>query len=212
MIKCPVVSDQWPADKERASLPATLRSRRSSMDISQLFFVTSNKHKVAETQAILGFPLTYVESEVPEIQSLDLREVVQAKAGAAFSFVGKPVMVEDVSLEIAAWNGLPGPFIKWFNQTLNPAGMARLLRGEKDRTVVAREMVDIYDGSEHRLFEGRVEGTVAESPRGESGFGFDVIFIPAGHRRTYGEMTAEEKNRISHRALALEQVKEWLAG
>ncbi len=180
------------------------------MPLTELYFVTSNKHKVVETQAILGFPLTCVEAEVPEIQSMDLMEVVRAKAEAAFSFVGKPVMVEDVSLEISAWNGLPGPFVKWFNLTLNPAGIARLMRGERDRTVIARELVDIFDGIEHHTFEGRVEGTVADAPCGESGFGFDVIFVPAGHRRTFGEMTAEEKNRISHRALALQQVKEWL--
>jgi len=180
------------------------------MPPSPLYFVTSNPHKHQELQAILGYPVERVDIDVPEIQSLSLEEVVRAKAEAAYRFVNAPVIVEDVSLEIRAWNGLPGPFVKWFNQTIEPAGIARLMRQEQDRYVCAREIVDLYDGSEHRLFDGIAEGAVADEPRGESGFGFDVIFIPKGCTLTYGEMSAKEKNRLSHRAVALKKLEAYL--
>ncbi|HNT30134.1 MAG TPA: non-canonical purine NTP pyrophosphatase [bacterium] len=176
----------------------------------KLYLVTGNEHKYREFCAIVPFPIERLALDLPEIQSLDLEEVVRAKAAAAYTAVGKPVLVEDVSFEITAWHGLPGPFIKWFNQTLTPAGIARLMRSEADRSVAAREIIDLYDGTEHRLFYGEVTGRVAEEPRGESGFGFDTIFIPDGQERTYGEMSAEEKNTISHRAVALSKLKNYL--
>ncbi len=176
----------------------------------KLVYVTSNDHKLAEMQAIVGHEIERVDLDIPEIQSMDVRAVVKAKAETAFQFVQAPVVVEDVSFEVRAWNGFPGPLIKWVNQTITPAGIAQLMRQTKDRYVEAIALLDLYDGHEHLLFEGRLAGTIADEARGESGFGFDVVFVPMGETRTFGEMTTEEKNKISHRALALRKLKDWV--
>jgi len=178
--------------------------------LDTLYFVTSNPNKFAETRAIIDYPIERIDIDVPEIQSLHLEEVVRAKAEAAYGFAKAPVIVEDVSLEIAALCGLPGPFVKWFNQTLTPEGIVSLLKMHNDRRVTARELVDLYDGTTHRLFEGVVEGMLADNARGESGFGFDTIFVPSGYDQTYAELSSEEKNRISHRAQAMGKLAAYL--
>ena len=68
-------------------------------------------------------------------------------------------------------------------------------------------MVAVHDGSKVRIAEGRVEGSISREPRGQNGFSWDIIFIPEGQTRTYAEMSAEEKNAISHRRQAFEKLK-----
>lgn len=178
--------------------------------MNPIVVVTGNDHKYAEMRAIVGPDLERVSLDIPEIQSLDLREVIKAKAEAAYNFVQKTVVVEDVSIEISALGGLPGPLVKWFIQTLGPAGIARLVLKEQDNRAVVRTALDLYNGSRHQLFTAEVEGSVAAEPRGENGFGFDSIFVPTGQRLTYAEMPDEQKNTISHRAIALGKLKDHL--
>jgi len=177
--------------------------------MKEIVIVTSNEHKFAEMQAILDIAFERVALDIPEIQSMNIEEVIRAKAEAAFMETQKLVVVEDVEICIRAWNGLPGPFVKWFNQTLTPAGIARLMRSEDDRSATVRAMIDLYDGENHQIFEGVVKGTIAHEPRGENGFGFDSIFLPIDSDKTYAQMSDEEKNSISHRALALSKLKDY---
>ncbi len=143
-------------------------------------------------------------------QSLDLREVVTHKAHEAWKQVGGTVLVEDTSLTFHALGQLPGPLIKWFLVSLDSAGMCQLLDGYDDRSATARVCVGLYDGTEHKLFEGERKGSIAATPRGAKGFGSDPIFIPEGSTKTWGEMDPEEQKQTSMRRIALKQLEEYV--
>lgn len=179
------------------------------MNLKNIIVVTSNKHKVAEINQILGTNYRVSPHDIPEIQSMDLDVVIAAKAKAAYELFKKPVLVTDVSLDLAALNGLPGPFVKFFVQTLGAGGTVKLIRGKSKKAVVT-DALGLFDGKSLKIFKGKIEGTLADIPRGNSGFGFDVVFIPKGQKKTYAQMTESEKNEISHRSIALKKLKAYL--
>jgi XTP/dITP diphosphohydrolase len=164
-------------------------------------FVTGNQNKHREAEAILGEPLERVAIDLPEIQAATTREVALAKAQAAFDALRRPVIVEDAGFELVALGGFPGPFIKYWEQLGGLVSICRTADGLGDRRAVAVCVLGICDGNT-RVVEGRIDGTIADAPRGTEGFGWDAIFIPEGHARTFGEMSAAEKAAISHRRLA----------
>ena len=175
----------------------------------ELHFVTSNKGKAEEAMAILKIPLKIVSLNVPEIQSLDLEEIVRAKAAKAFDLIGQPLFVEDTGLFIDAWNGFPGPFIKYLKDVVGNEGMLKMLEVESNRKATAKAAVAFYDGNELSVFLGEVEGNIVRKARGES-WGWDSLFVPDGSEKTYAELSGPEKNKISHRRKVLEQLKQFL--
>ena len=180
------------------------------MKISDLVVVTTSKDKIAEINQILGTNHKISTLDIPEIQSLDLDEVISHKAEDAYKIINKPVLVEDISLEIKALKGLPGTFIKFFLQTVGTEGTVKVVGSAKTDTKVTAA-VAIYDGKDLRIFKGTIYGTLSPKNRGPYGFGFDKIFIPKGYTKTLGEMLPRLKNKISHRALALDKLKKYLA-
>lgn len=180
-----------------------------TFNLKDLVVVTSNKNKLAEINEILGTNHKVSTIDIQEIQSLDLDEVITSKAKAAFEKLKKPVLVTDVSLEIEALGGLPGPFAKFFLNTLGAEKTVKLIKGKLTNTKVT-DAVAIYDGKNLKIFKGTIPGYLVSKPRGKQGFGFDVVFIPKGHKKTYAEMTTKEKNKISHRAKALKKLKKYL--
>ena len=181
------------------------------MSLKDLTFITSNKNKAKEIRNILGSSIKIKELELAEIQSLDLDHVITEKAKLAFSIIKKPVIVEDISFEIASLNGLPGTFIKFFLQTLGTEGTVKLV-GNKPTDTKVTAAVALYDGQKLKTFKGIVKGTLSKTNKGESGFGFDRIFIPRGYKQTYAQMDPQLKNKISHRAKALKKLKKFLKG
>ena len=176
--------------------------------LPQFKFVTGNPNKVREAREILGLALEPVQVEgLFEIQTPALNEVVRHKAQQAYSALQCPEMVEDSGLVFHAWNGLPGALVKWFEETVGCQGMLRMVKDFNDRSATAICCFAVYDGKNMRIARGEVNGTLAEKIRGENGFGWDVIFIPDGHERTYAEMSAQEKNAISHRKRALDKLR-----
>ena len=172
--------------------------------LSSLAFVTSSQHKYREAEAILGLALERVAVDLPEVQGLDVVEVAREKARAAFDLLGRPVLVEDTSLELAALGGFPGPLVRWLLEAAGPAAIARMLDGFADRRARARCAALAWDGTREWLGVGEVSGTIAREAAGASGFGWDVVFLPEwGGGRSYAEMAPEEKNARSHRSLAL---------
>ena len=140
----------------------------------KLIFVTGNRHKFQEAQAILKeWELEQREIEdLPEIQGTGA-EVARQKAITALQHVQAPLFVDDTSLEFTAWNGLPGPYIKDFRKKLGCEGIWRLLEHEKDKSAQAvASIAFIEPGKEPVILEGRVEGTIVP-PRKESSFGWD---------------------------------------
>ncbi|NIQ03786.1 MAG: RdgB/HAM1 family non-canonical purine NTP pyrophosphatase [Nitrospinaceae bacterium] len=174
----------------------------------QLKFATGNPNKLREAREILGIDLDQVTVEhLHEIQTHDVRKLVEHKAVEAWEELNCPVLVEDSGLIFEAWNGLPGALVKWFEQSVGCGGMLKMLEPFENRQAVAVCLTAVYDGKNLIVGEGRVAGTVAAEIRGTRGFGWDVIFIPEGESRTYAEMSPEEKNAISHRRRAFEDLR-----
>jgi XTP/dITP diphosphohydrolase len=177
-----------------------------------LTLVTSNPNKIIEIEELLnGVGIASEAHDVPEIQSLDLKEVVMAKARAAFALAGKPVVIEDVSFEIEALNGFPGPFVKWWNQVVGYDLAVRLSREDSKYGAVAKCGAAYCDGNACIYAEGISKGRISMKA-GDSGFGFDPYFVPEGHEKTFAEMGSEAKNGISHRARAWKALREELRG
>jgi XTP/dITP diphosphohydrolase len=186
-------------------------ARAGGGDVSDWILVTGNENKWNEAQRIVGRPLAREALDLPEIQAATTREVALEKSKAAFAALGRPVIVEDAGLELGAFGTFPGPFIKFWEKLGGRESICRALDGSTNRTATAVCVLALCDASGSRTFEGRVNGTIAASPRGITGFGWDSIFIPNGETRTFAEMSAAEKDAISHRRRAWEAVRADLA-
>ena len=177
--------------------------------MKKLYFVTSNKNKVKEVQEILKVPVEVASLEIDEIQSLDVEEVIRKKAEAAFAILKKPLFVDDVSFEIEAWGGFPGPFIKFIYLAGGYDLLTKMLSSEKNKKAKVIASIGYHDGKRVHIFKGYFFGTLVEK-RGDRGWGFDPYMIPDGHKKTFGEMENDLKNKISHRARVLEKFKQFL--
>lgn len=156
-------------------------------------FITGNQNKADYLARTLGIELEHQKIELDEIQSTDLHEIVEHKVKQAFTLIGRPVLVEDVSLGFKALGGLPGPFVKFFVDA--PDGlekMCRMLDSFENRGARAECVFGYYDGTNLQLFEGGLSGTIAKKPRGENGYGWDKIFEPEGYGgKTRAELTPD---------------------
>ncbi|RWS20760.1 inosine triphosphate pyrophosphatase-like protein [Leptotrombidium deliense] len=175
-------------------------------------FVTGNKNKLEEVFNILGdtFPYKII------VKQLDLYElqgdpdyVCESKCRVAAEIVKGPVVVEDTCLCYNALNGLPGPYIKWFLEKLEPKGLYKLLDGWQDKTAIAICTLAYCEGTgcEVKLFKGIVNGSIV-SPRGPRDFGFNQVFQPEGYDKTFAEMGAT-RLEMSHRALAVQAFRDY---
>lgn len=179
--------------------------------MDKIYFATTNEGKIKEAKELLGIEVEGVGLPIDEIQSLDLLEVAQKKARAYWEKLGKPILVEDVALTFNALVSLPGTYINDFSKALGNEGLIKLLKDEKNRDAVATTtLVFIDESSKEHVFQGSVNGTIAGSPRGDNGFGWDPIFIPAGSSQTLAEMDLETKNKFSMRGAAFSLFKEWV--
>jgi non-canonical purine NTP pyrophosphatase (RdgB/HAM1 family) len=178
--------------------------------IDSLTFITGNLAKVDWLQRYINIPINHQKLDIAEIQSLDLEEVVKQKTSEAFKQLQIPLLVEDTALRFNATGKLPGPLIKWFLEELGTDGLCRLLDSYDDRTAVAEVMYGLHTGSEVVLFHATMNGTIADSPRGTNGFGWDNAFIPDGCAKTWGEMTIEEQNNTSLRKGAINKLNKYL--
>jgi len=176
----------------------------------QLTLVTGNKHKLAEWQRIVpaDIQLDTIDIDLDEIQSMDVEKIVADKVKRAYAAAGKPVVVEDVSAGLDNLGGLPGPFMKFFEKQLGKDALFQLAKHEGDPVTVRCGMA-YYDGQSLIVVASKVPGRVAPAS-GENGFGFDYCFIPDGQNKTYAQMTAAEKDSVSHRGKALAQLLEKL--
>jgi non-canonical purine NTP pyrophosphatase (RdgB/HAM1 family) len=173
-------------------------------------FITGNEHKAKQLNDWLGIVIQHQKVDLDEIQSLDLKEVVDHKARQAYNVVRQPVLVEDVAMTFTAFNQLPGPFVKWFEKGSSLETMCHMLDGFDDRNAAAHTMYGLYDGKTLQTFEGIMRGKIAPIPRGSSGFGFDSIFILDGQTLTRAELDDETYARTSYRQEALAKLRQYL--
>jgi XTP/dITP diphosphohydrolase len=187
----------------------------------ELLLASSNPHKIEEIRQLLdglwlvkGLRDIGFEEDIPETGAT-LEENARIKAFFLHERTGMDCFSEDTGLEVKILGGAPGVHTaRYAGEQKSPdANMDRLLaemegkteRGARFRTVIAL----IRDGHEH-YFEGIAEGRIAEERLGEGGFGYDPVFVPASETRSFAQMSAQEKNAISHRGKAVQQLIDFL--
>lgn len=149
----------------------------------------------------------HVPLSCPEFRDPDVSKIAMEKARYAFQHLKRPLIVDDTAFCIDALNGFPGPCAAYVLDTIGMEGILTLMKGREDRRAFFETAIAFADESGIKIFTGRVEGRIV-LPRGQGGFGYDPIF--EWDHRTFAEIPLEEKNKISHRSLALGALAEWL--
>ena len=187
----------------------------SRRKLPPVLLATSNRGKLAEAREVLagfGIAVKQFDGKGIEIQADKTSEVAAFSSRGAAISAGSPVLVEDAGLFIHALGGFPGPYSAYVFKTVGLDGVLSLLRGRTPRKArFVSSLAYCKPGGEPVVFEGLVQGEITRSPRGSMGFGFDPIFLPAGGRRTFGELSLREKCAVSHRARALTEFARWYA-
>ena len=182
----------------------------------KIIFATNNKHKLEEVQSMLGSSWVLVTpkecgvmEDIPETQPTIEGNAVQ-KADYLFDKTQQSCFADDTGLEIEALGGEPGVrsarYASDGDECDNEANMQKvlsLLEGKTNRKARFRTVIALLIDGEKHLFEGVVDGEIIASKTGDKGFGYDPIFIPNGYKETFAQMSMDEKNKISHRALAV---------
>jgi XTP/dITP diphosphohydrolase len=183
----------------------------------KLIFASGNAYKLSEIRSRLKgicevipmFDLGFNE-DIPETAAT-LEENAALKARFIFKKFALPCFADDSGLEVRALEGRPGVYSARYAGENCTAGdnvlkLLKEMHHVKDRTALFRTVFHLCTEGCERSVEGAIQGRISIVSRGESGFGYDPIFIPDGHTRTFAEMSLEEKNSISHRALATEKL------
>ncbi len=174
-----------------------------------LYFITTSKGKFTEVQQVIP-NLQHLDINLPEIQELDPKKIIEAKLEEAFKHHSGEFIVEDTSLYLDCLNGLPGPLIKWFIKTIKNEGIAKLAEKFGNKKAIAKTFIGYAKSRKDiHFFEGDVAGEIVH-PRGTNGFGWNPIFQPNGETRTFGEMSLEEKQKFSMRKIAADKLKMFL--
>ena len=189
--------------------------------MNKLVFATNNAHKLAEVRSILEpqFKIISLEDlnctdDIPETaQTLDGNALL--KATWIHTKFGIDCFADDTGLEVDALGGEPGVYSARYageenNSYNNMSKVLTLLGDDTNRKARFRTVIALIQDKKNHFFEGRIEGDIALIPRGESGFGYDPIFVPEGYLLSFAQLSAEEKNQISHRALALHKLMDYL--
>ena len=187
----------------------------------KLVFATNNLHKLKEVSAILGDKIKLLSlndinchTDIPETSDT-LEENALLKAKFIHNHYGINCFADDTGLEVEALNGEPGVYSARYagdghNAEANMLKLLHAMEGIENRKAQFRTAFAlIIDGKEH-LFEGVIKGEIIKTRRGNSGFGYDPIFVPEGYTQTFAEMGNELKNKISHRAIATNKLCKFL--
>lgn len=187
----------------------------------ELVFATNNAHKLEEVKAVVGnkFDILSLKDigchEDIEETGKTLEENALIKVRYVKEKYGYDCFGDDTGLEVDALNGAPGVYSARYagdghDSEANMEKLLHELSGKENRKACFRSAIAlIMDGEEH-LFEGKVEGTIITAKRGTTGFGYDPIFMPDGYNQTFAELGNDIKNGISHRALAVKALCEFL--
>ena len=188
----------------------------------KLVLATNNAHKLEEVAAILGDQVELLslndigcQADIPETA-----ETLEGNALLKSSYIYKnyhlDCFADDTGLEVEALNGAPGVYSARYAGGEGHDAQANMLKllheldGKENRKAQFRTAISlILDGKEY-LFEGVIKGEIIKEKRGDSGFGYDPVFMPEGYDRTFAELGNDIKNQISHRALAVQKLCEFL--
>ena len=173
-------------------------------------FITGNQSKADYLSKYLGHPVDHIKLELDEIQSTDLNKIVEHKVRQAYEKIKKPVIVEDVALEFDAFGGLPGPFIKFFIEKVPFKIICSMINSGLTRKATAKCVLSYFDGSNLKLFEGRLDGEIAMTPSGNNGYGWDKIFIPKGYTVTRASLNEADDKKTYLQIKPFKKLKEYL--
>jgi XTP/dITP diphosphohydrolase len=187
----------------------------------KLIFASGNKHKVGEIKSkiptgieIFSMKEMGFEGDIDETgQTLEVNAKI--KSDFIYSLFHENCFADDTGLEIKGLNGAPGVYSARYagaNCSFqdNVDLVLKNLKGTNERSARFRTVIHLHWKNQEFQFEGIVNGTITESPIGEAGFGYDPIFLPRGFKKTFAEMNLSEKNEISHRAIAVNKMIDFL--
>ena len=189
--------------------------------MKQIVFATNNKHKLEEIRNILDNALNILSlddinchEDIPETGST-IEENALIKARYIKEKYGYDCFADDTGLEIKSLNNEPGVYSARYagndhNSEKNMQKVLENLKGKNDRSACFRTCIALITGNNEYLFEGKIEGEIITEKKGESGFGYDPIFVPDGYTQTFAELGNDIKNKISHRALAVKKLINFL--
>lgn len=179
-------------------------------------FATNNQHKIQEVKELVGSSISILslqdigcheelKEEQPTIEGNSLQ-----KARYVFSQYHIPCFADDSGLEVVALNGEPGVHSAYYSGSRdfnsNIALVLKKLQGRSNRTAHFKTVITLVAPAIQKQFEGILKGQILVEKRGEQGFGYDPIFLPDGYQKTLAEISLTEKNKISHRAQAVDKL------
>lgn len=184
--------------------------------IQKLVFATNNAHKTEEVAHILApnYEILNLKDinclvDIPETGNT-FAENANLKSTYVFENFGLDCFADDSGLEVEALNNEPGIYSARYsgvkNDTTNLQLLLKNMEGQSNRRARFKTVISLLKNGENHLFEGIIEGTIRSVPSGTNGFGYDPIFQPDGYDITFAEMDMSEKNKISHRALAMQKL------
>ena len=187
----------------------------------KLVFATNNAHKLEEVRAVLDNKIEIVSlnelgcyDDIPETaDTLDGNALI--KAAYVFNKFEMACIADDTGLEVEALNGEPGVYSARYggephNAQKNMQKLLTNLKGIENRKAHFRTVIVLKDAERELYFEGTIHGHISETPSGAAGFGYDPVFVPDGYNKSFAELGPELKNKISHRALAVEELIRFL--
>ncbi len=190
--------------------------------LKQIVFATNNAHKLGELRTMLAGRFRVVgladigcHDDIPE-DADTFEGNALAKAQWVFDHYGLDCIADDSGLEVDALGGEPGIHSARYagaghDDAANNALLLSRLEGAGDRSARFRTVIAmVREGRQPMYFHGTVEGRILEAPRGESGFGYDPLFVPGGWDKTFAEASADEKNSVSHRGRAVRELCRYL--
>ena len=189
--------------------------------MNTLIFATNNAHKLGEVQALLGgaFALKTlrecgITEDIPETAATLEGNALQ-KARYVYERTGADCFADDTGLEVDALGGEPGVRSARYatdghDFAANNRLLLKNLEGESNRKARFRTVIALILGGKEYLFEGIVRGDIATEELGDGGFGYDPLFLPEGRAESFAQMSAEDKNAISHRGRAIRALAEFL--
>ncbi len=187
----------------------------------KLVFATNNLHKLTEIKAILGEQIDILSLndinchvDIPETANT-LEGNAKMKAEYIYQHYHLDCFADDTGLEVKALNGAPGIYSARYageghDSQANMKKLLENLKGITNREAQFRTAICLIEGGEEHLFEGLVKGKIIEEKRGETGFGYDPVFVPDGYDQTFAELGEDIKNQISHRARAVKKLCNYL--
>lgn len=187
----------------------------------KLVFATNNRHKLDEVRAIVGDKIEILSlndigchDDIPETADT-LQGNALIKARYIYEKYGADCFADDTGLEVEELGGEPGVYSARYagEECSSEANMKKLLhnlKGKKNRNAQFRTVIALIIDGEEKLFNGIVKGSITEEKRGDSGFGYDPIFVPEGFSESFAQMSSEQKNSISHRYRATRRLSDYL--